>query len=149
MSVQTTYGDLPVAVAGQIADLNPKDIGSFIAEVDINFGYPCVRGTADNEVKLPTATGDTFVGVACYTNASYSTNENGYAATEVLSVLRSAYVWVKVNVAVAVADPVFFIHTGDVGQFRNDADTDKADAITGATFETAAALGGIALIRLP
>ena len=148
MSVQTSYGAMQVGFAGQLADLNPKEIVSYIAEGDINFGTPCVRGTAEDQVKLPTATGGDFVGVACYTNASYAENENGYASTEVLSVIRSGYVFVKVEQAVTAGDSVFFVHTGNVGQFRKDANTDKADAITGATFETAAAAGGIALVRL-
>lgn len=148
--VQTTYGDMPVAYAGQLADINPQEIISVMAEGDISFGYPVVRGTADGQGKIPSATGQNFLGVNVYTIGAYSSTDDITKTndTEIASVVRSGYVWVTTEQAVVAGDPVYFVHTATVGKFRKDANTDKADAITGATFEGAAGVGELVLIRL-
>lgn len=150
MSVQTTYGDLPNGFAGQLADMNPKEVVSKVAEGAIGYGYPVVRGTSENQGKVPTATGGKFLGICVYTLGGYSSTDgiSKVNDTEIASIARRGYVWVTVDEAVVAGDPVFFIHTGNVGQFRTDLDTNKADAITGATFETDADAGAIALVRL-
>ena len=150
MSVQTAYGDIGKAFAGVIADMNPKETISKIAEGDISYGYPVVRGTADTQCKVPSATGQSFLGVCVYTLGGYSSTDDVSKVndTETLTVLRRGYIWVTVDEAVVAGDSAFFIHTGNVGKFRTDADTNKADAITGATFETSADANGLALLRL-
>ena len=150
MSVQTTYTDMGKAYAGQVADMNPREVISKVAEGDILYGYPAIRGTAENQVKAPTATGGKFLGVIVYTLGGYSsTNDvDQVSSTEVANVIRAGYVWVKTEQTVVAGDPVFFVHTTTVGNFRKDANTNLADAITGATFETAANAGDLVLIRL-
>lgn len=151
MPVQTSYGNLPVAFNGQIADINPNEIISKVAEGNIGFGYPVVRGTSENQGKIPSATGQKFIGVCAYTLGAYSSSDDVSKVedTRIANVLRSGYVWVTTEQAVVAGDPVYFVHTATVGKFRKDANTDKADAITGATFETAAGIGELVLIRLP
>lgn len=148
--VQTTYGNMPVASIGQIADINPATITSKVAEGTVLFGYPVVRGTADNQAKVPTATGQKFLGVAVRSLAAYASADDisKYADETVFSVIEDGFVWVSVDEAVVAGDPVYFIHTGNVGRFRTDANTDKADIVTGATFETSADANGLALIKL-
>lgn len=151
MSVQTTYEkNMGIGFAGQILDMNPKEVVTKTAEVAVGYGFPVVRTTDENEVKVPTATGQDFFGIATSTLANYTTSGTAstYGIGDSLGVMRSGYTLVKVNQIVEAGDPVFFIHTGDVGQFRKDLDTDKADAIAGATFESGAGVGELAKIRL-
>ena len=151
MPVQTTYGNMTKAFAGQIADINPKDVISRVAEGAISFGFPVVRGTSEQQGKIPSATGQSFIGVCAYTLSAYSDANNVSKVTdeEIASLVRSGYVWVTTEQAVVAGDPVYFVHTTTVGNFRKDANTNKADAITGATFETSAGVGEVVLIRLP
>lgn len=150
MSVQTTYSNMGTAYAGQIADMNPREVISKVAEGDIQYGFPAVRGTNESQVKAPALTGGKFLGVVAYTLGGYSsTNDvDQVSDTEVANVIRAGYVWVKTEQAVVAGDPVFFVHTTTVGNFRKDANTNLADAITGATFETAGSAGDLVLIRL-
>lgn len=148
--VQSTYGDLAKAIAGQVADMNPQEIVSKIAEGAISYGYPVVRGTADNQGKIPAATGGKFLGVCVRTLGGHSQSDNviKVADEELANVMRSGYIWVITEQAVVAGDPVYFVHTTTVGKFRKDANTNLADAISGATFETSAAAGELVLIRL-
>lgn len=150
MSVQTTYGNMGKAFAGLLADINPKEVVSKVAEGVISYGYPVVRGTAETQGKIPAGTGGKFLGVCVYTLGGYSSTDNISKVNdkEVANVARSGYIWVTVEQAVVAGDPVYFVHTTTVGKFRKDANTNLADAISGATFETAAAIGELALIRL-
>lgn len=149
MPVQTSYADIDKAFAGQLADINPREVVSKVAEGAIEYGYPVVRGTSENQGKIPTGTGQAFLGVNVYTLGGYSSADDISKVNdeEIASVIRTGYVWVTAEVNVSAGDSVFFVHTGNVGQYRNDGT--NADAITGATFETDATAGQVALIRLP
>ena len=155
MPIQTVYpGDMSAGFEGQIADINPSEIISKVAEGNINFGLAVVRGTSDQQGILPSATGDEFIGVSAYTLAAYASadDESKIEDEKIANLLRRGYIWVKTEQAVVPGNPVFFRHTTGtgtvIGAFRKDADTAKADAIVGATFESTAAIGGIALIRI-
>lgn len=135
------------------ADANiatPVVLQAFAATQPIPFGYGVVLSSLGGDnVMLPTATGQKFRGVCervhCLTDPLHSILD-GAKPGATLSLIHEGLVWVPVDQAVAVGDPVFLRHTSGVpGTFRMDADTANADAISGAIFETAAAAGGIAI----
>lgn len=158
MPVQSTYtAEHPVAFEGQRVNFELTNTTSKVAEAsDIGFGKAVVRGTKDDQAKLPTATGQDFVGVVTHTTAW--TQESGqppvYNRYREMNIIDFGKIWVITEQAVVPGDDVYFRHTAGtspndiVGRFRKDADTDKADQIMTATFETTSAAGGLAIIRL-
>lgn len=158
MPVQTDYtAEHAAAFEGQRVNLGLINITSKVAEgSDVAFGRAIIRGTADNQAKLPSATGQDFLGVTELTTA-WSENASDlhvYAEDREMNIIDFGEVYVHTEQAVVPGDPVFFRHTANtapldvVGRFRKDLDTDKADQITGATFESTTSAGGLAKIRL-
>jgi len=145
------------ATEGQKANLGLANITSKVAEGgDIPFGRAIVRGTADNQGKLPTAASQGFLGVTEFTSA-WSENSSDlhlYAQYREMNILDFGEIWVYTEQSVVPGDPVYFRHTADtapldvLGRFRKDASGADAELIQGATFETTTAAGGIAKIKL-
>ena len=158
MPVQTTYtSERPAAYAGQRANLGLVNITSKVAEDgDIAFGRAVVRGTADNQAKLPTATGQSFMGITEMTTA-WSENASDlhvYSQYKEMNIINFGEMYVYTEQSVVPGNDVFFRHTAGtapldvVGRFRKDLDTNKADQIIGAKFESTTAAGGIAKISI-
>lgn len=124
---------------------------------DVGFGLAVVQGTSDIDVKVATATGGVFRGVTVRNldvNNSEGTKQALYKEDRPVTIRNFGHIIVKTEVAVDRDDPVYFRHTasGDLttlGAFRNDADTNKADAITGAYFTESAGAGELVRICLP
>lgn len=158
MPVQTSYtAEHAAAFEGQTADLGVKNIISRVAESsDIAFGRAVVRGTADNQALLPSATGQSFLGVTCMTTA-WSENASDlhlYEQYREMNIINFGEIYVYTEQSVVPGDSVYFRHTADtapldvVGRFRKDTSGGDADQIIGATFETTTAAGGLARIRI-
>lgn len=158
MPVQTAYtAEHEAAFEGQRANLGLTNIMSKVAEAgDIPFGRAIVRGTADNQGKLPTATGQEFIGVSEFTTA-WSENASDlhlYQQYREMNIIDFGEIWVYTEQSVVPGDPVYFRHTADtapldvVGRFRKDLSGGDADLIPGATFETTTAAGDLAKIKL-
>lgn len=157
MPVQTAYAaEQDVAQEGQRADLSLIDIISKSAEgSDVNFGRAVVRGTSDDQAKLPSASGQAFMGVTEYTTA-WSANASDvhlYEENREMNIVSFGRMWAITEQAVVPGDPVFFRHTVGaggtiIGRFRKDADTATADQIDGASFETTAGAGALAMIQI-
>jgi len=158
MPVQTSYSEEhSAAYEGQRATLGLTNIFSKVAEGgDIPFGRAVVRGTADNQAKLPSETGQSFLGVTEMTTA-WSVNADDlhvYEEHREMNIIDFGEIWVYTEQSVVPGDPVYFRHTAAtapldvVGRFRKDANTDEADLIEGATFETTTSAGGLAKIKL-
>lgn len=148
---------------GEVAFFEDRLIRRKVSEVNavLTFGKGLAKGTADQGVILPAATGFRFVGIALRTDtiekrAGYSldaNNEMGWPALfGDVAVLRRGVVRVKVTSAVTAEAPVYCIHTASAGQtvgdFRADANTDKADIVPGAVFLTSTSGAGTALIAI-
>ena len=142
---------------GQRVDLGLTNITSKVAQTgDIPFGRAVVRGTADNQAILPTATGQSFLGITEHTTAG---SENGsdlhlYEQYREMNILNFGQIYAYTEAAVVPGDAVYFRHTADtapldvVGRFRDDASGGDADLVTGASWETTTAAGGIGIINL-
>ena len=142
------------AVKGAIADIALSDKVGRVAAADINFGIGLAQTAVAGQAEIPTATGFTFEGISVQTNKP-TPNATGialYEAGEEITVLRKGRIWVYTEVAVAVNDPVFLRHTTNAallaGDFRNDADTARADAITNARFVTATTAAGLVQVEI-
>lgn len=158
MPVQTAYTAEQIAgTEGQKLDLGLTNITSKVAEDgDIPFGRSVVRGTADNQAKLPTTTGQAFMGITQMTTAWAETNSglHVYEQYREMNIIDFGQIYVYTEQSVVPGDAVYFRHTADtapldvVGRFRKDASGGDADLITGASFESTTAAGGIAIVNL-
>lgn len=159
-AVQNTFEQYPnERYEGQVDTLEVgNNIGNAVAEGgDIAFGLAVVQGTADNQVKIATATGGTFRGITVR-NLSISndgtTGLAAYAEDAPITYRNFGSIVVVAEVAVSKDDPVYFRHTAGaggtvLGSLRNDADTATADQITGAFFAESAAIGELVRVTLP
>lgn len=161
MPVQTSTDYLAAHVAGfegQKVDLELTNITSKVVEtaLGIPFGRAVVRGTADNQTKLPTATGQAFVGVTEMTSAGVEDADavHQYEYQREANIIDFGKLYVYTEQSVVPGNAVYFRHTADtapldvVGRFRKDASGTDADLIQGATWETTTAAGGIGIIKL-
>jgi hypothetical protein len=148
MSAQTTYTKTHAAAyEGLIADLEPKEVVSKVAEgSDIGFGLVVSRGTSDNEATLG---GSAPVGVSVRSldrEGAVTTGAIDYDQYSTMAVMRSGYCWVT------VAD------TGSPGAVLNYNTTTGAigvgvpgagEAVLPGTLESTVASGGdLGLVRL-
>lgn len=134
---------------GMIADLQPHTTVSAAAEGAIPFASAVIPGTdAEKQVKIPTATSQTFRGVALSTWAQEQVAGVGqYKDTDAVNIMKKGVVWVYVNGNVLVDQAAFFVYTGaDVGKFRADA-TD-ADAVPTGVFRSSANSGELAKLEI-
>ena len=155
--VQTAYqATLDAAFEGQKTDLGMVDIISKLAEGgDIDFGRAVVRGTDDGSAILPSVTGEDFLGVTEYTTAwaANASDIHLYQQYREMNIVRVGRIWVWTEQAVVPGDPAFFRYAAGaggtvIGRFRKDVDTASADAIPGATFESTAGAGSLAILQL-
>ncbi len=157
-TVQTSYDQyMDKRYAGQIDTASIGDnISMIIKGSNVGFGLAVVQDTADGNCKVATATGGTFRGVTVR-NLNVNNSDAGvgeYLENAPISLRRFGEIVVLTEVAVTKDDAVFFRHTANgtldtLGAFRDDADTAKADAITGATFAESVGAGELVRIKLP
>lgn len=145
------------AFEGQIVDLQLKNITSKTCESsDIAFGRAVVRGTGDDQCVLPSATGQSFLGVTVHTTdgVEQADGDHLYEQYREANIIDFGGIWVYTEQSVVPGDAVYFRHTADtapldiVGRFRKDASGGDADLIVGASFETTTAAGSYAKIKL-
>ena len=148
---QLTYDlYMKAAHAGLIADLRNSTIETESAEVAILYGLAIVAGTDPLvQVKIPTATGQVFRGIAAETQSKEqdTAGDGKYNPEEAVNVLRKGVIWVTVNGNVVVDEPAYFVYTGtDAGKFR--ADNTDADLVPTGVFKSTANTGEIAAIEI-
>lgn len=159
------YNDLlsgDLVYEGKLATYEPAIVltGLNKSAAVIAFGKGVVRGSADGQVILPTATGQTFMGIAVETNTiekrpDYSIDAAGKMGWPVnydMSFCRRGVIVVPVDSDCVQGGAVYCIHTASAGQtpghFRKDANTDKADLVPNAVFWKTLGAAGIGLIRI-
>ncbi len=142
---------------GQRVDLGLTGITSKVSEAtDIAFGRALVRGTLDNQCLLPSAAGQALIGISEMTTA-WAENASGlhvYEQYREVNIINFGQIYAYTEESVVPGDAVYFRHTADtapldvVGRFRKDSSGGDADLITGASWETTTAAGGIGIINL-
>ncbi|MCP4090827.1 MAG: hypothetical protein GY746_13710 [Gammaproteobacteria bacterium] len=161
MPVQTTYDAEHIpGYEGQRRNLGITNVTSRVAEdTDIPFGRAIVQGTADNQGKLPTATGQVFLGISEMTTAWAETygatgDLHVYSQYREVNIIDFGEIYAYTEQSTVPGDPVYFRHTADtapldvVGRFRTDASGGDADLIQGAAWLTTVAAGGRGIIKL-
>lgn len=151
MSVQTSYTiNQPVAYAGMVYSLATSDIFSFSVEpsVGIDFAVAVTRGT-DAEKQCDLAGSADFVGITIRSlerEGAANTGAVKYSQYETAGVMRKGYVWVVCPTGCNPGDAVKYTDgTGVLDQGTAGAGETQLD---GATWETLAGPGELAVIRL-
>lgn len=147
------------------ANLTVTNVQANAATQSVPFGravvYRTGAGTTERSAALPSATGQTLVGVVERihtdvdpTNATPANLQGEVSPFQDMTVVYEGPIWVEVDEAVTEADTPHFRHTaggtggGAVGTWRTDPDTARADPVTGAKFITRTAGPGRALLSL-
>jgi hypothetical protein len=172
MPVQTAYtvgpraafaGMLANGVRNEIMTLKNADV------VSMPFGAPVAYKTtspaSDRDALMLAASGDKLAGIVVHSHdyARTWTLPDGTVAGELdgvgltagteIQVLWFGEIWVKVQTAVAVNDPVFVSYSVGttytaIGQYGNVTEASKTIALTNAIFTSSSAAGGFAKVRL-
>lgn len=149
MAVQTSYpAQMAAGFHGMIDSTEPNVLISRTVETTggLAFGLPVIQGTADYEIDEIAASTDAIVGITVRVNDQEA---DSYAAAESALVLRKGVMWVTVTDAggVSAGDPVWVLVAD--GTFSNaDAGTDGSIRINDARWDTSAANGALAKIRV-
>ena len=157
--MQTSYSiNQGISQAGMLADLGNNDVVSKYDTLDslgVAFGLGLAQGAADDQVHLPSASTDKFVGISVlvqHKEQQLGTGLVNYKQGDMISVLRKGRVWVQVDSAVVAGAPVFCrfaAGSGSVlGSFRADADTGSASQVMGSVFTSSAVAGGLAIVDI-
>jgi len=142
MSQQTTYTtNMQTPFPGVLADCRPREVDSKLWEdtTDGIFGIFVTRGTADNQVLLPTSDGDAMLGVVV---AHQGGKTLAIGATSIvieeknsLNVLRTGNIYVQTEDACVPGDQVFVRYASgsggtQLGACRTDDPGSEAVAVT-------------------
>lgn len=149
MANQTTYNAVhDKAYAGMVADTGLATIVSrSVQTAALGFGLPAARGTADRTAR-PVTTGDVAAdieGISVRNQALDATNPNATQVGYSAPIMLTGTIWVTVGEAVAAGDPVL-VTVAD-GTITKTAGAGKV-ALPDAYFETSAANGALAVVRL-
>lgn len=151
MAAQLTYAiNQAVAYAGLIFAQHPKDVISMSVEdaAGIDFGVAVSRGTDPERQVLPGGD-DTFLGITVRDlgfEGAANTGALKYDQNVTAAVMRNGYIWVVCPTgcnpgdAAKYNDTTGVIDSGAAGAGETD--------IVGATFETVAAAGELAVLRI-
>ena len=155
MSVQTAY-DFKHAegFVGQMADLQLTNVLSRTVEgAEIDFGLAVVRGTTDTECILPSATGQSLLGITVRTVAGTADTAGvrKYQVDESANILDEGVIYGICEDGCTQGDPVYFRHTTGtgtiIGSLRTDADTATADLIPNAVWDETIAAGEVGRVK--
>lgn len=149
MAVQSTYLDnMAAAYEGMIANGEPNVLISREVETSagIGFGVPVIQGTADKQCDVVAASTNDVIGI---TVRDQSTTDDTFAENDTALLMRKGVMWVTVTDAggVSAGDEVW-VKVSD-GTFSNaDAGTNGSLKLAGCRWETSAANGALAAIRV-
>lgn len=152
MAVQTSYPDtMAAAYHGMIANTEPNVLISREVEAaaGLGFGVPVTQGTADDQVVIVSASTDEVIGITVRDPSVDPGTADTYEQNASALLMRKGVMWVTVTDAggVSAGDPVWVLVAD--GTFSNaDAGTSSSLRLTGSRWETSAANGALAKIRV-
>tara|TARA_R110000744_G_scaffold20470_1_gene53744 strand:- start:13264 stop:13743 length:480 start_codon:yes stop_codon:yes gene_type:complete len=150
MSAQLSYStNLRKAFAGMLADLHNHDIISRSIETvaGADFGIAVSRGTEkDKQAVIGGATGFLGITVRSLGRENTSNDTVKYSKTETAGILRQGYIYVVCPSGCNPGDPVNYIDA--TGILDSGAAVAGETNLTGAIWDTTAAAGELAVIRL-
>ncbi|MEH3144429.1 MAG: hypothetical protein PGN34_03565 [Methylobacterium frigidaeris] len=141
-AIQTSYGPAAPAYEGMIASAelataisrNAEDAGG------IGFGKAAFQGTAEAGIR---AAGSVFRGVTLVDHNARPANGDAYARGDSVPMLIRGVVWVVAAAAVQAGAPAYVTAAGGF-----TASASGNSAIPNASFDSPAAAGGLAKLRL-
>lgn len=138
--------DPAVAYEGMVADIGEAIIVSrTVQAAALGFGKAVKIGTAEHTVKN-VETGDTVIyGISVRSQATAAASTDAYPVADTAAILLKGPIWVKAAVAVAPGDPVY-VTVAD-GTYKKAAGAGNVQ-IADASYETVAAINGLARIRI-
>lgn len=149
-AVQSTYNvTMRPGIAGMIADMSPRTVVSRVVEgaSGLGFGVVCVKGTGDRQVKA-SAAATAFVGITVMdpvaAPGALPSTPDQYQEKDVCAVLLNGTIWVVVGAAVVAGEQAYFVPA--TGVITNVATANTA--IPGGFFDTSAANGALAILRI-
>lgn len=131
------------AIAGMIADMVPRDVISRTVQdvAGIGFGKVVYQGTADRQITAtPSAKA---IGITVIDPSRPVESGDKYAQYDEAAVLIKGAIWVTVSGSVVAGDPAYRT-AGNAFSAASSGNT----ALANARFETSAANGELAVIRL-
>jgi hypothetical protein len=156
---QTSYTDRPAAaLPGMPYDISRSEFRSALnnSGSTIPFGVGVKQGaTVDDAAVPPSGSTDKVIGISV---RNYAQDNWGLGGTNAgiqtgdrFSILRRGRIYVQVEEAVAAGDAVYCRYASgsggtQLGSFRKSADTSTAALVKGARYETAAGIGGFAVL---
>lgn len=147
--VQNSYSEtIRPAAAGMVANLTNADADTRIVETlaGIGFGLAVGQGAAARGAVLGAAAAAGFVGISIRDVVLDPSDGDAYRQGAGIAVLTEGDIWVVAGGAVAPGDNVVFeAATGILSSLAADA---THFAVAGARWMTAAASGGLAVLRL-
>lgn len=144
-AIQSTYSRYHApAFEGQIADLQLSNSFSRRCDTELPFGKVVVQGADDDSVKLPDA-GGVFQGITTRDQSTGAKSPNSYPANSMARLLDKGTIWVTVGGNVSAGDAAAFL---DADGSLVVSGTASSTAITGAKFDTSAANGELAILKL-
>lgn len=144
-TVQSTYGDMAAAVAGQIAEMGLTNVISRTVETAvIPFGAVATQGSTDNAVRPAGAGRTIFRGIAVRDRSVDATSVDQYPVGSTGGFVEKGVVWVVAGETITAGVPAYWVEaTGAI------VDTASGNlAIPNAIFDSAAANGALVKLRL-
>jgi len=141
-TVQATYPDnIPVGYAGGISNQEPSTLISRNVETaaGIGFGLAVEQGTEDMGCVI--GAGTNFLGVTVRDQSVNPETPNEFAQNDSALIITKGVVWVAASTAVDADDPVSLAAAGALG-------TGGSEVVAGARWDTSAAEGALARLRL-
>lgn len=154
MAIQTSYSErIADAREGMIANMSTAEIvtGEVETSGGIGFGLAVYQGTAADQIELGGVAGanpflaSKFLGVTVR-DRTRAPDDDEYKQGANAAVLVRGDIWVKVEAAVTVGADVSFKET--TGQFSTASGSATQAVVPRARWMTAAAAGGLAVLRL-
>lgn len=142
-AVQTTYpAVMPIGAVGAVADLSFSDVISRECEpASIGFGVAVVQGTADHQAKVGAA--GVFIGLTVRAVELDARRNDAYAQYDTMGVMTKGVMWVLAGEAVVAGDLVYRTAAGVLNKTSSG-----NTLVAGARWETSAANGALAKVRL-
>ena len=147
-AIQTSYPEeIRAAVEGMVADAGLKTVISRNVETaaGVGFGRAVVQGADDGGIIVPTATGGVFRGITVRDATLPQSSADTYQQNDEAALMVTGVIWVIAREAVSAGNPVSFEVT--TGELYTTADATH-DAIPGAIWDSSAAIGELAKVRL-
>ncbi len=141
-SVQTTYADnITNALVGALSNMEHANLISRTVEDSggIDFGLAVMQGSDDKGCIV--GDGTAFLGVTVRTQSIEDGAADDFAFKETARIITKGIIWVANSGGVVAGDPVIALAAGALG-------TSTASLIAGARWDTTAADGELAQLRL-